>query len=99
MVAILTRMREGGVKKEIHLVASKMIWAAKKDLMRRNMQKKMDDRLKRLKGLEEQRKGTARVMWELTVGKDLEKAIDAFSQVANTIKLGGIVSQNGLNLI
>ena len=48
MVAILTRMREGGVKKEIHLVASKMIWAAKKDLMRRNMQKKMDDRLKRL---------------------------------------------------
>lgn len=99
MVAIVRRMREGGIKKEIQQVASKMIWAAKKDLMRRNMQKKMDDRLKRLKGLEEQRKGTARVMWELTVGKNLEKAIDAFSQVANTIKLGGIVSQNGLNVI
>jgi aryl-alcohol dehydrogenase-like predicted oxidoreductase len=48
MVAIVRRMREGGVKREIYLVASKMIWAAKKDISRRNMQKKMDDRLKRL---------------------------------------------------
>lgn len=102
MVAIVRRMvkREGGgIKKEVQQVASQMMWQAKKDIMRRSMQKKMDDRLKRLKGLEEQRKGTARVMWELNVGKNLERAIDAFSQVANTIKLGGIVSQNGLNAI
>ena len=101
MVAIVRRTvkREGGIKKEIQEVATKMMWSAKKDLLRRNMQKKMDDRLKRVKGLEEQRKGTARVIWELTVGKNLERAIDAFSQVANTIKLGGIVSQNGLNVI
>lgn len=101
MVAIVRRMakREGGIKKEIQQVATQIMWSAKKDLLRRGMQKKMDDRLKRLKGLEEQRKGTARVMWELTVGKNLERAINAFSQVADTIKLGGIVSQNGLNVI
>ncbi len=53
MVAIVSRMvrREGGIKKEIQEVATQMMWAAKKELMRRSMQKKMDDRLKRLKGL------------------------------------------------
>lgn len=81
MVAIVRRMvkREGGIKKEIKQVATQILLSAKKDLLRRSLKKKMDDRLKRLRGLEEQRKGTARVMWELTVGKNLERAIDAFS--------------------
>jgi|LauGreDrversion4_2_1035121.scaffolds.fasta_scaffold168145_2 hypothetical protein len=69
-----------------------MVREAKKDSAKKAAEKKIEERLKRIDGVEEHKRGVAKVMWQLNIGKNLEKAIAAFSEVAVKVKLGDIIN-------
>ena len=50
----------------------------KKDRVRREAGKKVEKRVRRVAGEEETRRGLHKVIWELTIGKSVDRAIAAF---------------------